>query len=81
MWRLGEQEKKRLRLLGAERAGLGLTESFAMTPAAAVAGMYFGHPASRYFSLGRIGWDQLEDYADRKEITAEEATRWLRPNL
>jgi 5-methyltetrahydrofolate--homocysteine methyltransferase len=75
-------EKGRLfELLGAERVGLGLTETFAMTPAAAVAGMYFGHPASRYFSLGRIGRDQLEDYAVRKAIDVDEAERWLRPNL
>ena len=52
-----------------------------MTPPAAVAGMYFGHPASRYFSLGRIGRDQLEDYAARKAIALDEAERWLRPNL
>ena len=75
-------EKGRLfELLEAARVGLGLTESFAMTPPAAVAGMYFGHPASRYFSLGRIGRDQLEDYAARKEVDVGEAERWLRPNL
>jgi len=75
-------EKGRLfELLGADRVGLGLTETFAMTPAAAVAGMYFGHPASRYFSLGRIGRDQLEDYAGRKDEAVEDAERWLRPNL
>jgi len=68
-------------LLEAGRVGLGLTESFAMTPPAAVAGMYFGHPASRYFSLGRIGRDQVEDYAARKQIDVGEAERWLRPNL
>jgi 5-methyltetrahydrofolate--homocysteine methyltransferase len=43
--------------------------------------MYFGHPASRYFSLGRIGQDQLEDYAVRKGIDVEDAARWLRLNL
>jgi 5-methyltetrahydrofolate--homocysteine methyltransferase len=75
-------EKARLfELLGADRVGLGLTESFAMTPPAAVAGMYFGHPASRYFSLGRIGHDQLEDYAVRKGMAVADAERWLRPNL
>jgi len=75
-------EKGRLfELLGADRVGLGLTESFAMTPPAAVAGMYFGHPASRYFSLGRIGRDQLEEYARRKEMAVVDAERWLRPNL
>ena len=75
-------EKGRLfELLGAEQLGMGLTESFAMTPPAAVAGMYFGHPASRYFSIGRIGRDQLQDYAARKQIEIGEAERWLRPNL
>ncbi len=68
-------------LLEAESAGLSLTETFAMLPAAAVAGVYFHHPASRYFSVGRIGPDQLEDYARRKGWTAEEAERWLSPNL
>jgi len=43
--------------------------------------LYFGHPASRYFSLGRIGRDQLEDYAGRKEMAVADAERWLRPNL
>ena len=52
-----------------------------MTPAAAVAGMYFGHPASRYFSLGRIGRDQLEDYAGRKGIPVLQAERWLGSSL
>jgi 5-methyltetrahydrofolate--homocysteine methyltransferase len=75
-------EKRRLfDLLGAEAAGLGLTESYAMTPAAAVSGLYFGHPRSRYFAVGRIGRDQVEDYAQRKAIEVGEAERWLRPNL
>jgi 5-methyltetrahydrofolate--homocysteine methyltransferase len=75
-------EKQRLfDLLGAEAAGLGLTESFAMTPAAAVSGMYFAHPASKYFAVGRIGRDQVEDYAARKGVDPAEAERWLRPNL
>jgi 5-methyltetrahydrofolate--homocysteine methyltransferase len=75
-------EKERLfALLDAGRAGLSLTETFAMIPAAAVAGLYFGHPASRYFSVGRIGRDQLKDYAARKGVPLEEAERWLRPNL
>ena len=52
-----------------------------MTPAAAVSGLYFGHPQSRYFAVGRIGRDQVEDYAARKEIEVGEAERWLRPNL
>ena len=61
--------------------GLHLTESYAMTPASAVSGLYFAHPESRYFGVGKIGNDQLEDYAVRKGWTLEEARRWLRPNL
>jgi len=68
-------------LLGAERLGLALTESFAMTPAASVSGLLFAHPASRYFTVGRIGRDQAEDYARRRGISLTEAERWLRPNL
>ena len=68
-------------LLGAERVGLALTESFAMTPAAAVSGIYLAHPKSRYFSVGRIGRDQVSDYAARKGVEFAEAERWLRPNL
>lgn len=61
--------------------GLALTESFAMTPAASVSGLYFAHPDARYFMVGRIGRDQVEHYARRKGITVEECERWLRPNL
>nr|MDQ3821759.1 dihydropteroate synthase [Actinomycetota bacterium] len=68
-------------LLGAERLGLALTESFAMTPAAAVSGIYLAHPQARYFSVGRIGRDQVEDYAARKGVEVAEVERWLRPNL
>jgi 5-methyltetrahydrofolate--homocysteine methyltransferase len=68
-------------LLGAEQVGLALTESFAMTPAAAVSGIYLAHPKSRYFSVGRIGRDQVEDYAARKGVEVAEVERWLRPNL
>jgi 5-methyltetrahydrofolate--homocysteine methyltransferase len=68
-------------LLGAEQAGLGLTESFAMTPAAAVSGLYLAHPASRYFTVGRIGRDQVTDYARRCGRNVREVERWLRPNL
>ncbi len=64
-----------------ERIGLFLTESFAMTPAAAVSGLYFAHPDSRYFGVRRVGQDQLEDYAARKGISVEEAARWLTPVL
>jgi 5-methyltetrahydrofolate--homocysteine methyltransferase len=75
-------EKGRLfDLLGAGEAGLALTESFAMMPAASVSGLYFGHPHARYFAVGRIGRDQVEDYAARKGVEPAEAERWLRPNL
>jgi 5-methyltetrahydrofolate--homocysteine methyltransferase len=70
-----------LALLDAERAGVGFTESFATTPAASVSGLYFGHPQARYFSIGRIGKDQVSDYAKRKGMETSEAERWLRPNL
>jgi 5-methyltetrahydrofolate--homocysteine methyltransferase len=69
------------RLLSAEQAGLALTESCAMTPAASVSGMLFAHPSSRYFSVGRIGKDQAEDYARRRGLDLTETERWLRPNL
>jgi 5-methyltetrahydrofolate--homocysteine methyltransferase len=76
------EEKHRLfRLLGAEALGLGLTESCAMTPAASVSGLYFAHPEARYFSVGRIGRDQVADYAKRKGWSVAEAERWLAPNL
>ncbi|HEX4746761.1 MAG TPA: vitamin B12 dependent-methionine synthase activation domain-containing protein, partial [Gaiellaceae bacterium] len=75
-------EKRRLfELLDAQQAGLSLTESFAMTPAASVSGLYFGHPQARYFSVGRLGRDQVVDYAARKGIPTAEAERWLRQNL
>jgi 5-methyltetrahydrofolate--homocysteine methyltransferase len=75
-------EKRHLfELLGAESAGIGLTETFAMTPAAAVSGIYLGHPQARYFAVGRIGRDQVEAYAARKCVDVADAERWLRPNL
>ena len=76
-------EKRRLfALLDAERhTGVRLTESCAMTPASAVSGWYFSHPEARYFGVGRIGRDQVEDYAARKGWTVGEAERWLAPNL
>jgi 5-methyltetrahydrofolate--homocysteine methyltransferase len=52
-----------------------------MTPAAAVSGVYLAHPASRYFAVGRIGSDQLADYAERKGASVTDVERWLRPNL
>ena len=75
------EKRKLFDLLGAESVGLALTESFAMTPAASVSGVYFGHPDARYFSVGRIGRDQVEDYAVRRGVSVAEAERWLRPNL
>ncbi|MDX1479202.1 MAG: methionine synthase, partial [Saprospiraceae bacterium] len=70
------------RLLDVERnTGITLTESRAMYPAAAVSGWYFAHPASRYFGLGAIERDQVENYAARKQWTMEEAEKWLRPHL
>ncbi|MFZ0468227.1 MAG: vitamin B12 dependent-methionine synthase activation domain-containing protein, partial [Thiogranum sp.] len=62
-------------------ANIELTESFAMMPAAAVSGWYFSHPDARYFGVGKINRDQVEDYARRKGMTVEEAERWLAPNL
>ncbi|SHF74553.1 methionine synthase [Flavisolibacter ginsengisoli] len=64
-----------------ENAGITLTESLAMDPPASVCGWYFAHPSSHYFGLGKIGRDQLEDYASRKGLSIEEAERWLRPVL
>jgi 5-methyltetrahydrofolate--homocysteine methyltransferase len=69
-------------LLGAEDStGIQLTESFAMTPAASVSGLYFNHPEAHYFTVGRLGRDQLSAYAARKGEALAEAERWLRPNL
>ena len=62
-------------------AGIALTESFAMMPASSVSGFYFAHPEAHYFGVGRLGRDQVEDYAERKRWTLEEAERWLSPNL
>jgi 5-methyltetrahydrofolate--homocysteine methyltransferase len=64
-----------------EKAGIELTESMAMWPGAAVSGWYFSHPQSQYFVVGRIGRDQVEEYAQRKGWTLAEAERWLAPNL
>jgi 5-methyltetrahydrofolate--homocysteine methyltransferase len=69
-------------LLDAETSvGIQLTENCAMTPASSVSGLYFGHPEARYFAVGPIGRDQVEDYAGRKGVAVEEIERWLRPNL
>ena len=64
-----------------ERTGITLTESYAMDPPPSVAGLYFGHPGARYFNVGKIGRDQVEDYARRKRTTVETIERWLAPNL
>ncbi|MDQ6793264.1 MAG: methionine synthase [Chloroflexota bacterium] len=68
-------------LLGARDVGIQLTETFAMTPPASVSGLYFGHPESHYLTVGKVGADQVQDYAARKGMTVAEAERWLRPNL
>jgi len=72
IWRLLDVEAK---------TGMKLTESFAMWPGSSVSGIYFAHPEARYFSLGKIGRDQVEDYARRKGMSVGEAERWLGPNL
>jgi 5-methyltetrahydrofolate--homocysteine methyltransferase len=68
-------------LIGGERIGVKLTESFAMWPGASVCGLYFSHPESHYFGVGKIERDQVEDYARRKGWTVAEAERWLAPIL
>ena len=68
-------------LLDAERIGVTLTESCAMFPAASVSGLYIGHPDSFYFGVGRVGRDQVEDYARRAGMSVEEAGRWLARNV
>ncbi len=62
-------------------AGMELTSGFAMTPAAAVSGYYFAHPGSQYFVVGKLGKEQVEDYAKRKGVSLAQAERWLAPNL
>ncbi|GAB4377851.1 MAG: hypothetical protein Kow0075_07050 [Salibacteraceae bacterium] len=69
------------RILEAEKIGMELTESLAMSPAASVCGWYFAHPDSRYFGLGKIGMDQVEDIARRKGKTVTEMKRWLGPHV
>ncbi|MEM1113399.1 MAG: methionine synthase [Pseudomonadota bacterium] len=69
-------------LLDAEaNTGVSLSESFAMSPASSVSGFYYSHPDARYFAVGKIGRDQLENIAERKGMPLNEAERWLRPNL
>ncbi|MGP4024013.1 methionine synthase [Actinomadura sp. 3N407] len=74
-------KQKLFDLLDAGRLGMKLTESYAMTPAASVSGLIFAHPASRYFTVGRVGKDQVEDYARRRDLPLAEVERWLAPNL
>jgi 5-methyltetrahydrofolate--homocysteine methyltransferase len=75
-------EKKLLfELLEADKVGIVLTESYAMYPGAAVSGFYFSHPESKYFGLGKIEKDQVEDYAKRKGMSLEDIEKWLSPNL
>lgn len=65
-------------LMGVEdKTGISLTESLAMLPAASVSGLYFAGPASQYFAVGKIGRDQVEDYAARKKMDVKEVERWL----
>ena len=64
-----------------EHTGVTLTESMAMAPAASVSGVYFAHPEARYFSVGRIARDQIDDYARRKGMSKQEVERWLASNL
>jgi 5-methyltetrahydrofolate--homocysteine methyltransferase len=75
------EKRKIFALLDAEDIGMGLTESCAMTPPSSVSGLYFAHAEARYFAVGKIGQDQLETYAQHKNMQLEEARRWLAPIL
>ena len=77
----GDYPAQLFELLQAPEVGIDLTEHFAMMPAASVSGLYFAHPAARYFGLGRIGRDQVEDYAARSGMSVAEMERWLSPSL
>ena len=68
-------------LLDAPGVGIELTESCAMTPAASVSGLYFGHPQAKYFTVGRLGEDQVDAYARRMGMSQREIEKWLAPNL
>ncbi|MFL5109118.1 MAG: vitamin B12 dependent-methionine synthase activation domain-containing protein, partial [Microvirga sp.] len=68
-------------ILKCDEIGMELTESYAMTPTAAVSGLYFAHPEAHYFGVGRIERDQVEDYARRKGMSIPEVERWLGPVL
>jgi len=69
------------RLLHADKAGITLTESLAMEPAASVSGLYFAHEKATYFATGKLNKDQVVDYAARKQMDVSEVERWLGPNL
>jgi 5-methyltetrahydrofolate--homocysteine methyltransferase len=69
------------RILECEDIGMSLTESYAMFPGASVSGFYFGHPESKYFSVGKIGEDQLVDMAKRRGINVEQLRSWIAPSL
>jgi 5-methyltetrahydrofolate--homocysteine methyltransferase len=76
------EKRALMALLKAEKGvGIRLTESCAMTPASSVSGLYFGHPEARYFAVGPVGKDQVEDYAKRKGVDLSEMEKWLQPNL
>ncbi|MBU2651714.1 MAG: methionine synthase, partial [Bacteroidetes bacterium] len=75
------EKAKIFSMLQAEQMGIRLSENFVMIPVASVSGYYFSHPESRYFNVGRIGKDQLSDYAERKGMSLSEAEKWLGPNL
>jgi 5-methyltetrahydrofolate--homocysteine methyltransferase len=75
------EKRKLFDLLGAEEIGITLTESYAMMPGASVSGIYLAHPQARYFSVGRIARDQVEDYAVRKGMPLDDVVRWLRSNF
>ncbi|MEZ5966996.1 MAG: methionine synthase [Planctomycetota bacterium] len=75
------EKPKLFDLLRAGDIGMALTETFAMTPAASVSGIYFAHPEARYFTVGRVDRDQVEDYARRKRTEVREVEKWLRANL
>ena len=72
IWRLLDVEAK---------TGIKLTESFAMWPGSSVSGLYFAHPKTQYFNVGKIDREQVADYAERKGMTVAETERWLSPNL
>jgi 5-methyltetrahydrofolate--homocysteine methyltransferase len=67
--------------LQCEEIGMKLTDSFAMYPGASVSGFYFAHPQSKYFTVGKIGEDQLNDMVTRRGVSKEDMERWLAPNL